>query len=194
MNNLSAHNVVMNWILVLVVAQIVNCTVKFTSEENESIVSSCNGVPIINMRHILDVAPVSPELIASNVSFRIENYPTVRGYQFVNPMGVTYDGVCAGPLLTTNVIEVGPAVKDSSWFEGYAWKVLYVKGCSGSSGHIGWSFYKYYTDAPSFVFLVLRNSLDNQILETNSNIIISNVKMFTNHLGNSSNSSVINAI
>ena len=175
-----------------------NCTVKFKTDVSaNSIISACTGAAVIDIRDALPRAPIPPDNISSNTTFRIENYPNIEGYRFANPAGIVYDGICARPKLTNNVFEIGPAIKEASWFKGFAWKVLYAKDCVGSSGHLGWSFYKTGETTPSFVFLVLRNSLDNDILETgvwnNNNIVLSaQSQPFTNGGRNRTNSSVIN--
>ena len=52
----------------------------------------------------------------------------------------------------------GPPHPEASWFQGYSWKVLYMKGC-GDDAHIGWSYYQ--NDGslkkPAFVFVILHS-------------------------------------
>jgi cereblon len=54
---------------------------------------------------------------------------------FANPAGLLLE------ILTTraahNVVVVGPATTEFTWYQGYAWEVAY---CGGCRAHVGWAF------------------------------------------------------
>jgi hypothetical protein len=94
-------------------------------------------------------------------------------YRFTNPAGIQFDGILGNADGLTSHVKYapGPPIAESSWFAGYAWKVMYVEGCDDSlSMHIGWSFYKIGkaqkdNDKPVFVYLILWSSIDDMTKE-----------------------------
>lgn len=128
--------------------------------------AGCNLAPIVRLEHLLAKPPAKPVALQSSA----EILPNVTALRFTNPEGQTFDGVLAmaDHVIANNVLfytgSATGAISDSSWFEGYSWKIILVKQCIEGNPHIGWAFFKsgiFFTDnAPSFVFLVLDNSLD----------------------------------
>ena len=127
--------------------------------------AGCNLAPVVRLEHLLAKSPAKPVTLQSSADI----LPNVTALRFTNPEGHTFDGVLAmaDHVIADNVFYAGSAtgaISDSSWFEGYSWKVILVKKCNEGNPHIGWAFFKsgiFFTDnTPSFVFLVLDNSLD----------------------------------
>lgn len=74
------------------------------------------------------VAPVSDSVQVSNEG--------VSGH-YVNSHAVVHDVITT--LGAVNVTVVGEPETDNSWFEGYAWQIVY---CSSCRAHLGWRFTK----------------------------------------------------
>lgn len=104
-------------------------------DQNDYIHAACNRLPILKKSSLLPASPVE----MSGVNKTYPNiFPNVTGYRFINPHLIHYDGVCASPDLTSNVLfSPGPAVAEATWFKGFSWKVIYSKGCEGHDSHLG---------------------------------------------------------
>ena len=58
-----------------------------------------------------------------------------REHTFRNPAGYSFHVVCFEKAEGCSL--VGEAVREGTWFEGYAWTLAM---CSDCGGHLGWSF------------------------------------------------------
>jgi hypothetical protein len=138
------------WIIYLISHVLASADLKY----DDYLCARCNKYPAVARQHIL---PDVPAVISTeHVNYVFDAFPNVKGYRFINPAGIIFNGVAAKPEGLTNVILISPSLPSSeaTWFLGYSWKILYTPGCT-NGGHMGWAFYLENNPDIQFVFLVL---------------------------------------